>query len=94
MTNTDLNNTDYNDQGSFGAVIDYFVVPVDGTYLLGATLLYKINVSATTRNGNVKGNLEGVIRWPTGNCGAMARKAAMGGATFSFRHRDLTASMG
>lgn len=35
--------------------------------------------------GNDKGNVEGVIRWPTGHCGAMARKAAMAGGTFSSR---------
>jgi hypothetical protein len=32
-----------------GAINNYFVAPVDGTYLFGATLLYKINASATAR---------------------------------------------
>jgi hypothetical protein len=44
-----LNNTDYNDQGAFDAGNNHFIAPVDGTYLFGATLLYKINSSATAR---------------------------------------------
>jgi hypothetical protein len=44
-----LNNTDYNDQGAFDAANNHFVTPVDGTYLFGATLLYRINASATAR---------------------------------------------
>ncbi|WP_108485418.1 DUF2793 domain-containing protein [Oceaniglobus ichthyenteri] len=48
-TKIGLNNTDYNDQGAFDAMNNHFVVPVDGTYLFGATLLYKINASATSR---------------------------------------------
>ena len=48
-TKIGLNNTDYNDQGAFDAVNNHFVAPVDGTYLFGATLLYKINASATAR---------------------------------------------
>ena len=44
-----LNNTDYNDQGAFDAGTNRFTAPVDGTYLFGATLLYKINASATAR---------------------------------------------
>lgn len=43
------NDTDYNDQGAFDAANNHFVAPVDGTYLFGATLLYKINASATAR---------------------------------------------
>ncbi|NQZ72189.1 MAG: hypothetical protein HRT60_03900 [Dinoroseobacter sp.] len=44
-----MNNTDYNDQGAFDAANNHFAAPVDGTYLFGATLLYKINASATAR---------------------------------------------
>ncbi|MEE4207692.1 MAG: hypothetical protein V2I43_00305 [Parvularcula sp.] len=44
-----LNNTDYNDQGAFDAANNHFVAPVDGTYLFGATLLYKINASTSAR---------------------------------------------
>jgi hypothetical protein len=44
-----LNNTDYNDQGAFDAGTNRFTAPVDGTYLFGATMLYKINSSATAR---------------------------------------------
>jgi hypothetical protein len=48
-TKIGLNNTDHNDQGAFDAANNHFVAPVDGTYLFGATLLYKIDASATAR---------------------------------------------
>jgi len=48
-TKIGINNTDYNDQGAFDAANNHFVAPVDGTYIFGATLLYKINASATAR---------------------------------------------
>ena len=48
-TKIGLNNTDTNDQSAFDAANNHFVAPVDGTYLFGATLLYKINASATAR---------------------------------------------
>ncbi|SUZ33491.1 hypothetical protein ROE7235_03262 [Roseibaca ekhonensis] len=48
-TKIGLNNTDYNDQNCFDAGTGLFTAPVDGTYLFGATLLYKINASATAR---------------------------------------------
>jgi len=44
-----INNTEYNDQGAFDAGNNRFVAPADGTYLFGATLLYKINSSTTAR---------------------------------------------
>jgi hypothetical protein len=44
-----INNTDYNDQGAFDAANNHFVVPADGTYLFGATLLYKVNASTSAR---------------------------------------------
>ncbi len=44
-----LNNTEYNDQGCFDAGTNLFTAPVDGTYIFGATLLYKINSSTTAR---------------------------------------------
>jgi hypothetical protein len=44
-----INNTEYNDQGAFDAANNRFVAPVAGTYLFGATLLYKINASTTAR---------------------------------------------
>ena len=44
-----LNNTDYNDQGAFDAGTNLFTAPVDGTYLFGATLLFKVNSSTTAR---------------------------------------------
>ena len=48
-TKIGLNNTDYNDQGAFDAANKCFVAPADGTYLSGATLLYKINSSTAAR---------------------------------------------
>lgn len=48
-TKIGINNTDYNDQGAFDAGSNRFVAPVAGTYLFGATLLYKVNASATAR---------------------------------------------
>jgi len=44
-----INNTDYNDQGAFDAANNRFVAPADGTYLFGATLLYKENASTSAR---------------------------------------------
>ncbi|MCH8518119.1 MAG: DUF2793 domain-containing protein, partial [Cyclobacteriaceae bacterium] len=48
-TKIGINNTDTNDQGAFDAGANHFVAPVDGTYLFGATLLYKVNSSTTAR---------------------------------------------
>ncbi len=44
-----INNTDYNDQGGFDAGANLFTAPVDGTYLVGATLMYKVNSSTAAR---------------------------------------------
>ncbi|MCX8999128.1 DUF2793 domain-containing protein [Rhizobiaceae bacterium BDR2-2] len=44
-----INNTDYNDQSAFDAGNNRFIAPVAGTYLFGATLLYKVNSSTTAR---------------------------------------------
>lgn len=48
-TKIGINNADYNDQGCFDAGTNRFVAPVAGTYLFGASLLYKINYSADAR---------------------------------------------
>ncbi|MFC3119386.1 hypothetical protein ACFOHS_18930 [Jhaorihella thermophila] len=48
-TKIGINNTDYDDQGAFDAANNHFVAPVDGTYLFGATLLYKVNASTSAR---------------------------------------------
>lgn len=48
-TKIGINNTDYNDQNAFDAGNNRFVAPVTGTYLLGATLLYKVNSSTIAR---------------------------------------------
>ncbi|MFY0635263.1 MAG: hypothetical protein JXQ91_15730 [Vannielia sp.] len=48
-TKIGLNSSDYNVQGVFDAGIYLFTVPVDGTYLFGATLLFKVNSSTSAR---------------------------------------------
>ena len=48
-TKIGINNTDYNDQGGFDAANNRFVAPADGTYLFGATLLYKVNSGTAAR---------------------------------------------
>ena len=48
-TKIGLNNTEYNDQGTFDAGTNLFTAPVDGTYLFGGTLLYKVNSSTSAR---------------------------------------------
>lgn len=44
-----INNTEYNDQNAFDAGSNRFVAPVAGTYLFGASLLYKVNSSTSAR---------------------------------------------
>ncbi len=47
-----INNTEY--QGAFDTANNRFVAPVAGTYLFGASLLYKVNASTTARmNGRL-----------------------------------------
>ena len=48
-TKIGLNNTDYNDQDAFDAANNHFVAPVGGTYIFGATLLFKVNSSTSAR---------------------------------------------
>ena len=48
-TKIGINNTDYNDQSAFDAGNNRFIAPIAGTYLFGATLLYKVNSSTTAR---------------------------------------------
>lgn len=48
-TKIGINNTEYNNQGAFDAANNLFVAPADGTYLFGASLLYKINSSTSAR---------------------------------------------
>ncbi|MGP6089735.1 DUF2793 domain-containing protein [Antarctobacter jejuensis] len=48
-TTIGINNTDYNVQGAFDAANYRFVAPADGTYLFGATLLFKVNASTSAR---------------------------------------------
>ena len=44
-----INTAEYNDQGCFDAATNRFVAPVAGTYLFGASLLYKINANSSAR---------------------------------------------
>ncbi|PKQ10796.1 MAG: hypothetical protein CVT70_17685 [Alphaproteobacteria bacterium HGW-Alphaproteobacteria-1] len=48
-TKIGLNMTDSNDQSVFDAATNLFTAPVSGTYLFGATLLYKVNASTAAR---------------------------------------------
>jgi hypothetical protein len=48
-TKSAINNTDDNDQGVFDAANRRFMAPLDGTYLFGATLMYKVNASTSAR---------------------------------------------
>ena len=79
-TKIGLNNTDYNDQGAFDAANTYFVAPADGTYLFGATLLYKINASATAR---MRGRL--VLNGSTEIRGSFGESSATH-VTLGYRH--------
>lgn len=48
-TTLGINTAEYNDQGCFDAATNRFVAPVAGTYLFGASLLYKINANTSAR---------------------------------------------
>ena len=48
-TTLGINVADYNNQGCFDAGTNRFVAPVAGTYLFGASLLFKINASSNAR---------------------------------------------
>jgi hypothetical protein len=46
-----VDSRDYNDRGAFDAANNHFLAPMDGTSLFGATLLYRVNASATAPKG-------------------------------------------
>ncbi|KFB10719.1 DUF2793 domain-containing protein [Nitratireductor basaltis] len=48
-TTIGINNADYNDQSVFDAGTGLFTAPADGTYFLGANLLFKVNASLDAR---------------------------------------------
>lgn len=48
-TKVGINAVEANDQNIFDPGTNLFTAPADGTYLLGASLLFKINASATAR---------------------------------------------
>ena len=48
-TKIGINTVEVNDQGAFDATSNRFVAPAAGTYQFGASLLYKINSSSTSR---------------------------------------------
>lgn len=49
-TKVAINDTEFNDQGCFDAATNLFTAPVDGTYLLGGTLNYKIHTTKAQLN--------------------------------------------
>lgn len=62
-TTLGINTAEYNDQGCFDAATNRFVAPVAGTYLFGASLLYKINGNTSARmRGRLVLNLSTEIR--------------------------------
>jgi hypothetical protein len=68
-----INNTDVNDQGAFDAANNRFVAPVDGDYLFGATLLYKVNSATTARlRGRLVLNGTAEVRGSLGEAGNAA----------------------
>lgn len=48
-TKIGINTVEANDQGAFDPATNLFTAPVAGTYLFGASLLYKVNVSTSAR---------------------------------------------
>ncbi|MDB6179495.1 hypothetical protein PAF17_18615 [Paracoccus sp. Z330] len=44
-----INNTEHNDQSAFDAANNRFIAPVAGTYLFGASLMFKTNGSTASR---------------------------------------------
>ncbi|MCC5993786.1 MAG: DUF2793 domain-containing protein [Rhodobacteraceae bacterium] len=76
-TKIGINNTEYNDQGAFDAGANQFVAPVDGTYLFGATLMFKVNASTSARmSGRLVINGSDVLRGSYGESSATHRSEA------------------
>lgn len=48
-TKIGINTVEANDQGAFDPATNLFTAPVAGTYLFGASLLYKVNASTSAR---------------------------------------------
>lgn len=48
-TKIGINTVEASDQGAFNPVTNLFTAPVAGTYLFGASLLYKVNASTSAR---------------------------------------------
>ncbi|MCL1629894.1 hypothetical protein M3N55_14250 [Roseibaca sp. V10] len=76
-TKIGINNTEYNDQGAFDAGANRFVAPVSGTYLFGATLMFKVNASTSARmSGRLVINSSDVLRGSYGESSATHRSEA------------------
>ncbi|WP_296644949.1 DUF2793 domain-containing protein [Roseinatronobacter sp.] len=76
-TKIGINNTEYNDQGAFDTATNRFVAPVDGTYLFGATLMFKVNASTSARmSGRLVINGSDVLRGSYGESSATHRSDA------------------
>ncbi|MCC5963610.1 MAG: DUF2793 domain-containing protein [Rhodobacteraceae bacterium] len=76
-TKIGINVTDANDQAAFDAANNRFVAPVDGTYLFGATLMFKINASTAARmTGRLVVNGSTVLRGSQGENSGTHRSEA------------------
>ncbi|MCC6007540.1 MAG: DUF2793 domain-containing protein [Rhodobacteraceae bacterium] len=76
-TTIGINVTDSNDQGDFDAANNRFVAPVDGTYLFGATLMFKMNASTAARmSGRLLINGSTVLRGSQGENSGTHRSEA------------------
>ena len=72
-----INETEYNDQGAFDAANNRFVAPVDGTWLFGATLMFKMNASTAARmSGRLVINGSTVLRGSQGENSSIHRSEA------------------
>ena len=76
-TKIGINVAEYNDQGAFDASASQFVAPVDGTYLFGATLMFRVNASTSARmSGRLVINGTDVLRGSYGESSATHRSEA------------------
>jgi hypothetical protein len=64
-----INTVEFNDQACFDAASNQFTAPVDGTYLLGSTLLYKEHISNAHMNTRLLVNDVDVISGSQGRLG-------------------------
>ncbi|MGH1354069.1 MAG: DUF2793 domain-containing protein [Thalassovita sp.] len=75
-TTAAINNAATNDQGCFDAATHLFTAPVDGTYLLGGTLLYKKHLSNAQLNIRMLLNGTDVLNGSVGRTGGTLHSLA------------------